>query len=126
MFAGTYTALVTPFRPDGSIDFDSLKKLIERQVEGGVDGVVPCGTTGESPTVDFSEHQQIIDAVVEAVAGRCHVIAGTGGNSTKEAEVLTRHALQAGADATLQVTPYYNKPSQEGLYRHFSRKSDCR
>lgn len=124
MFAGTYTALVTPFLPDGAIDFECLKKLIELQVDAGVDGVVPCGTTGESPTVDFSEHQQIIDAVVEAVAGRCHVIAGTGGNSTKEAEVLTRHALQAGADATLQVTPYYNKPSQEGLYRHFSRIAD--
>jgi len=124
MFAGTYTALVTPFKADGAIDFDAFKALIEQQVAAGIDGIVPVGTTGESPTLDFDEHQKVIEAAVEAVAGHTMVIAGTGGNSTAEAEMLTRHAKEAGADATLQVTPYYNKPSQEGLYRHFTTVAD--
>jgi 4-hydroxy-tetrahydrodipicolinate synthase len=124
MFQGTYTAIVTPFQEDQSVDFDAFETLIEKQINGGVDGIVPVGTTGESPTVDFDEHQEIIRRVVSAAAGRCQVIAGTGANSTEEALMLTRHAKEAGADATLQVTPYYNKPSQEGLYRHFSVIAD--
>lgn len=124
MFTGTYTALVTPFDDDGRLDIAALRRLINHQVDGGVDGIVPVGTTGESPTVDFDEHQQITSECVTAAAGRIKVIAGTGANSTAEAEMLTRHAAEAGADGTLQVTPYYNKPSQEGLFRHFSRVAD--
>ncbi len=120
---GCYTALVTPFR-DGQVDEARLRELVELQIAGGVDGLVPMGTTGESPTLDFAEHERVIELVVEAVAGRCLVIAGTGGNATAEAVQLTRHACQAGADATLQVCPYYNKPTQEGLYRHFSTVAD--
>lgn len=120
MFSGTYTAIVTPFNSDGSIDFDCYRALIERQAENGVDGIAPVGTTGESPTVSMAEHNRLIDTAVEAAGGRLKVIAGTGANSTSEAIELTRHALEAGADGTLQVTPYYNKPNQEGLYRHFS------
>jgi len=115
---GCYTAIVTPFR-NGEVDFDSFGQLIEGQLEGGVDGLVPIGTTGESPTVDFDEHMKVIDFVVNAVNKRCPVIVGSGGNSTKEAIHLTKHAAEAGADASLQVTPYYNKPTAEGLYRHF-------
>ncbi len=115
---GCFTALVTPFR-DGKIDFDAFARILEAQIANGVDGVVPMGTTGESPTLDFHEHEQVIEFTAETVAGRCLVIAGTGGNATAEAVRLTRHAADQGVDATLQVTPYYNKPSQEGLYRHF-------
>ncbi|MDX9980890.1 MAG: 4-hydroxy-tetrahydrodipicolinate synthase [Lentisphaeria bacterium] len=115
---GCYTAIVTPFR-DGKVDYAAFAKLIEGQLAGGVDGLVPVGTTGESPTVDFDEHMQIIDFVLEKVGGRCPVIVGSGGNSTAEAIELTKHAAAAGADASLQVTPYYNKPTGEGLYRHF-------
>ncbi|MBM4143473.1 MAG: 4-hydroxy-tetrahydrodipicolinate synthase [Lentisphaerae bacterium] len=124
MFEGTHTALVTPFRADGSVDGERLRALIDLQVAAGVDGVAPAGTTGESPTLDFDEHERLIEAVVEAAAGRIKVIAGTGANATAEAVSLTRHAMRAGADATLQVTPYYNKPSQEGLYRHFATVAD--
>lgn len=124
MFAGTYTALVTPFTENGGVDFDALHALIEGQIEAGIDGIVPLGTTGESPTVPFDEHQEVIAAAVRIVDGRCAVIAGTGGNSTDEAVMLTREAKEAGADATLQVAPYYNKPSQEGLFRHFSQIAD--
>jgi 4-hydroxy-tetrahydrodipicolinate synthase len=120
---GCYTALVTPFR-DGAMDEDALRRLVERQVEAGIDGLVPVGTTGESPTLDFDEHERVVDIVVEAAAGRVPVIAGTGGNSTAEAVRLTRHAKKAGADASLQVCPYYNKPSQEGLYRHYATVAD--
>jgi 4-hydroxy-tetrahydrodipicolinate synthase len=120
---GCFTALVTPFR-DGAVDEAALCRLVEMQVEAGVDGIVPVGTTGESPTLDFAEHDRVIDVVVKAVNRRCLVIAGTGGNATREAVQLTRHAAAAGADATLQVTPYYNKPSQEGLYRHFTTVAD--
>ncbi len=120
MFSGAYTALVTPFNRDGSIDFGKFAALIERQAEAGIDGIVPVGTTGESPTLSFAEHEQVVAAAIEAAAGRMQVIAGTGSNATSEAVKLTRHAREAGATATLQVTPYYNKPTQEGLYRHFS------
>lgn len=115
---GCFTAVVTPYQ-DGKVDFAGLEKLVERQVEGGVDGLVPVGTTGESPTLNMDEHKQVILTVIRAVAGRCLVVAGTGANSTAEAVELTKFACDAGADATLQVTPYYNKPTQEGLYRHF-------
>lgn len=117
-FSGTYTALITPFR-DGSIDVPAFQSLIERQIAGGVDGIVPVGTTGESPTLDMDEHIEVIRLAVEAAAGRCQVIAGTGANATAEAIELTEAAEEIGADGTLQVCPYYNKPSQEGLYRHF-------
>ncbi len=120
MFSGAYTALVTPFNRDGSVDFEKFSALIDRQAEAGIDGIVPCGTTGESPTLTHTEHNHVIAAAVEAAAGRMQVIAGSGSNATAEAVALTRHAKDAGADATLQVTPYYNKPNQEGLYRHFS------
>ena len=124
MFEGAYTAIVTPFMADGDIDFDALARLIEAQVEAGIDGIVPVGTTGESPTLDMREHELTIEKAVEFAGGRIKVVAGTGGNSTAEALELTRHAKDAGADGTLQVTPYYNKPNQEGLYRHFSAVAD--
>jgi 4-hydroxy-tetrahydrodipicolinate synthase len=118
MLTGTYTAIVTPFR-NGKVDTAAFKKLIEMQVRGGVDGIVPVGTTGESPTLDYKEHIEVISSAVEFAAGRIHVMAGTGGNSTSEAIYLTREAEKAGADSSLQVAPYYNKPTQDGLYRHF-------
>jgi 4-hydroxy-tetrahydrodipicolinate synthase len=117
--SGTITALITPFR-NQQVDYADLKKLIELQIKGGVNGFVPVGTTGESPTLDHDEHLQVIEATVEYVRGRVPVIAGTGSNSTAEAVDLTRLAHDAGADAMLLVAPYYNKPSQEGLYRHFA------
>jgi 4-hydroxy-tetrahydrodipicolinate synthase len=121
---GAYTAIVTPFNREGAVDYGKLRALIELQVAAGIDGIVPVGTTGESPTLDVEEHKQVIEVSVEAARGRIQVIAGTGGNATSEALELTRHALQAGATATLQVTPYYNRPSQEGLYRHFTAVAD--
>ena len=124
MFTGTYTALVTPFNRDGSVDYGKLRALVEWQIAEGVDGVVPVGTTGESPTLEYDEHHRVIGEVAQAAAGRIKVIAGTGANSTAEALMLTREALAQGVDATLQVCPYYNKPSQEGLYRHFSTVAD--
>jgi 4-hydroxy-tetrahydrodipicolinate synthase len=120
---GCYTALVTPFAK-GKVAYATLRDLVERQVAAGVAGLVPVGTTGESPTLTVSEHKKVIELVVAAAAGRCQVIAGTGANSTAEALELTRHAKAVGADATLQVTPYYNKPTQEGLYRHFAAVAD--
>lgn len=119
MFEGTYTALVTPFR-QGKLDEAGFRRLIERQIRGGVDGVVPMGTTGESPVLDYSEHIEVIKRTVDLVRGRVKVLAGTGGNSTKEAVFLTRAAEEAGADGSLQVAPYYNKPTQEGLFQHFA------
>lgn len=110
--------MVTPFR-DGQIDEAAFVSLIERQMEAGIDGVVPMGTTGESPTANFEEHLKVIELAVKAAAGRVKVIAGTGANSTAEAIELTEAAYKMGADGTLQVCPYYNKPSQEGLYAHF-------
>ncbi len=124
MFQGAYTAIVTPFNRDGSVDYGKLRELIGLQIAGGIDGIVPVGTTGESPTLDFPEHEKVIEMTIDACRGRIKVIAGTGANSTSEALELTRHALKAGADASLQVTPYYNKPNQEGLYRHFSAVAD--
>lgn len=118
MFTGTYTALVTPFRV-GQIDEAALQRLIKLQIRAGVDGIVPVGTTGESPTVDYEEHIRIVALSVKFAAGKVKVIAGTGGNSTKEAIYLTREAEKLGADASLQVAPYYNKPTQEGLFQHF-------
>jgi 4-hydroxy-tetrahydrodipicolinate synthase len=120
---GCYTALVTPFR-NGEVDYPALRTLIEFQIASGIDGVVPVGTTGESPTLDFDEHRKVIEFTVETVRRRCRVIAGSGANSTAEAISLTRHAASVGADATLQVTPYYNKPTAEGLYRHFAAVAD--
>jgi 4-hydroxy-tetrahydrodipicolinate synthase len=124
MFEGAYTAIVTPFNKDGSVDYGKLRALIALQIEGGMDGIVPVGTTGESPTLDFDEHEKVVETSVEACRGKIKVIAGTGANSTSEALQLTKHALAAGADGTLQVTPYYNKPNQEGLYRHFAAVAD--
>jgi 4-hydroxy-tetrahydrodipicolinate synthase len=124
MFTGAYTAIVTPFNRDGQVDYGKLRALIALQISAGIDGIVPVGTTGESPTVDFDEHEKIIEVTIEACKGKIKVIAGTGANSTAEALQLTKHALAAGADGTLQVTPYYNKPNQEGLYRHFSAVAD--
>jgi 4-hydroxy-tetrahydrodipicolinate synthase len=118
MFTGTYTAIVTPFK-NGKLDEGALEKLIKAQVKGGVDGIVPVGTTGESPTVDFEEHVRIIELCVKFAAKKIKVLAGTGGNATKEAIWLTKQAEKVGADGTLQVAPYYNKPTQEGLYQHF-------
>jgi 4-hydroxy-tetrahydrodipicolinate synthase len=118
MFTGTYTALVTPFK-HGKIDEPALERLIKAQIKGGVDGIVPVGTTGESPTLDYEEHLHVIALSVEIAAGRLKVLAGTGANSTKEAIYLTQHAEKSGADGSLQVAPYYNKPSQEGLFQHF-------
>ena len=124
MLTGTHTAIVTPFNADLSVDYGRLRALIDLQAAAGVDGIVPVGTTGESPTLSFAEHNKVIDTTIEACRGRMQVTAGTGANSTAEALELTRHALAAGADASLQVTPYYNKPNQEGLYRHFSTVAD--
>ena len=117
---GTFTALVTPFNEDGSVDYGAFRSLVQWQVESGVEGVVPVGTSGESPTLDVKEHLKVIEATVEAVAGRAKVIAGTGANCTAEAIALTREVKGIGVDASLQVTPYYNKPNAEGLFRHFS------
>ena len=119
LLQGVYTALVTPFNND-KVDWKAFENLLEQQVAGKVAGVVPVGTTGESPTLSNEEHIEVIARTVEIINGRCQVIAGTGANSTEEAVYLTREAKAAGADATLQVTPYYNKPTQEGIYRHFS------
>ena len=118
MFTGTYTAIVTPFK-GGKIDEAALERLIGLQVRAGVDGIVPVGTTGESPTVDYEEHIHIIAQSVKWARGRIKVLAGTGGNSTSEAIYLTEQAEKVGADGSLQVAPYYNKPSQEGMFQHF-------
>ena len=124
MFEGAYTAIVTPFTRDGQVDYARFRDLIEFQIAGGVDGLVPVGTTGESPTLDFKEHEKVIEVAIETARRRVKIIAGTGANSTAEALELTRHALHAGADGTLQVTPYYNKPNSLGLVRHFSAVAD--
>src|SRR5437016_14031693 len=118
MFTGTFTALVTPFK-NGQIDEPALQRLIKLQIKAGIDGVVPVGTTGESPTVNYEEHIQVIALSVEFAAGKIKVLAGTGGNSTTEAIYLTEQAEKVGADGSLQVAPYYNKPTQEGLFQHF-------
>jgi len=117
-FAGAHTALVTPFR-NGQFDTEAFRRLIEEQIAGGISGIIPVGTTGESPTLDHDEHLKVIEVAIQTANKRCLVIAGTGSNSTSEAISLTHAAEKAGADAALLVAPYYNKPSQEGLYRHF-------
>jgi 4-hydroxy-tetrahydrodipicolinate synthase len=124
MFHGANVAIVTPFR-NGKLDAASLRRLVEFQIRNGTDGIVPCGTTGESATLSFEEHERVIDLVVEAAAGRVPVIAGTGSNNTKEAVVLTRYARRAGADAALVITPYYNKPTQKGLIAHFTAVAEA-
>ncbi len=118
MFTGSMVALVTPFN-NGQVDYDRLADLVEFHIESGTNCLVPCGTTGESPTLSTSEHKGVIKFVAEKAAGRIPVIAGTGSNCTEEAIELTAYAKEVGVDATLQVTPYYNKPSQEGMYQHF-------
>jgi len=118
MFSGAIVAIVTPFK-EGKVDERSLRELIEFQIKNGTDGIVPCGTTGESSTLSHEEHDRVIEITVDAVKKRVPVIAGTGSNSTDEALRLTRHAYEAGADGALSVCPYYNRPTQEGLYQHF-------
>jgi 4-hydroxy-tetrahydrodipicolinate synthase len=120
---GSCVALITPFA-NGSVDEDAFQSFVEWQIEQGTHGLVPVGTTGESPTLSHEEHQRVVELCIEATAGRLPVIAGTGSNSTAEAIMLTRHAKEAGADAALVVTPYYNKPTQEGLYQHFKAIHD--
>ncbi len=123
MFAGTHTAIVTPFK-DGRIDEEALSKLIDFQFQSGVQGIVPCGTTGESPTLDYEEHDRVIQLSVEFAKGRGVVMAGTGSNATREAIEMTQAAEKAGANAALLVAPYYNKPSAEGMFRHFKAIAD--
>jgi 4-hydroxy-tetrahydrodipicolinate synthase len=118
MFTGSIVAIVTPFRND-VIDEEKLRELVEFQIANGTDGIVPCGTTGEASTLDYDEHDRVIEIVVQQANKRVPVIAGTGSNSTKEAIEMTAHARKIGADGALLVTPYYNKPTQEGLYRHY-------
>jgi 4-hydroxy-tetrahydrodipicolinate synthase len=118
-FTGTYTAIVTPFKKGGKLDEPALERVVRAQVKGGVDGIVPVGTTGESPTLDYEEHVAVIKRSIEFTGGKIKVLAGTGGNSTSEAIYLTKMAKKAGADGSLQVAPYYNKPTQEGLFQHF-------
>ena len=122
-FQGSIVAIVTPFK-DGKIDKKAFRDLIEFQITSGTDGIVPCGTTGESATLSYEEHERVVELCIEATAGRVPVIAGTGSNSTKEAIMLTKAAEKAGADASLQVSPYYNKPMQDGLYEHFKQVAD--
>ncbi len=119
MFSGTMVALITPF-DGGEVDFNTLDELVQFHIKSGIDGIVPVGTTGESPTLSHQEHKQVIERVVKTVGGKIPVIAGTGSNSTAEAIELTAYAKKIGADASLQVTPYYNKPTQEGFYQHFA------
>lgn len=124
MFTGLYTAIVTPFK-NGAVDEAALIKLIEFQIAGGVDGIVPCGTTGESPTLSHDEHNQIVELCVKTAKGRVKVVAGTGSNSTDEAVAMTNHAKKVGADGCLVVAPYYNKPTPEGIYQHFNAINKC-
>ena len=119
LIQGSLVALVTPMTPEGAVDWDAYERLIEWHIASGTDGIVTMGTTGESPTLDIAEHNEVVAFTVKKVAGRVPVIAGTGGNSTAEAIELTQHARDVGADFSLQVVPYYNKPTQEGLYQHF-------
>lgn len=120
MFQGAMVAIVTPFK-DGQVDEAGLRELIEFQIANGTHGIVPCGTTGESATLSFKEHERVVDITVEQVNKRVPVVAGTGSNNTEEAVRLTRHAKEAGATGALMISPYYNKPTQEGLYRHFEK-----
>ena len=124
MFEGSFVALVTPFKDDESLDEAKLKELIEFQIDGGTHGIVPCGTTGESPSLSEEEHDRVIEITVDTVNGRVPIIAGTGSNSTARTLRATEHAKAAGADAALIVTPYYNKPNQQGLYAHYMKIAD--
>ena len=124
MFEGSFVALVTPFKDDESLDEGKLKELIEFQINGGTNGIVPCGTTGESPALSAEEHSRVVDLTIETVNGRVPVIAGTGSNSTTHTLHMTKHAKAVGADGALIVTPYYNKPTQEGLYAHYMKIAD--
>ncbi|MSQ94550.1 MAG: 4-hydroxy-tetrahydrodipicolinate synthase [Gemmataceae bacterium] len=124
MFAGLTVALITPFK-DGQVDYTALRKLVEWHIGEGTDCLAPCGTTGESPTLDHEEHERVISAVCESARGRIKVMAGTGSNSTREAIRLTKSAKKAGADGALMVGPYYNKPTQEGYYKHFAAVADA-
>lgn len=119
MFEGIHTAIITPFR-DGQVDEEALRKLVERQIDAGIDGLVPCGSTGESATLSHLEHRRVVEIVIETTAGRVPVIAGAGSNSTREAIELTMHAKDAGAQGALLLSPYYNKPTQEGIYAHYA------
>ncbi len=121
---GVYTAIATPFNKDGGVDYEKFEALIEMQIRGGVSGILPVGTSGESPTLNMEEHSKVISTAVRVAAGRCKIMAGSGANCTAEAIELTKRAKEDGADCSLQVTPYYNKPTQEGLYRHFSTIAD--
>lgn len=123
MFQGAMTAIVTPFR-DGRVDEQTFRRLIEFQIENGTHGIVPCGTTGESATLSFVEHERVIEVCVDQVRGRVPVIAGTGSNNTQEAIRLTTHAGKAGADGALMIAPYYNKPTQEGIFQHFKKVAE--
>ncbi|MBT1073259.1 4-hydroxy-tetrahydrodipicolinate synthase [Pelotalea chapellei] len=124
MFKGSIVAIVTPFK-NGTVDEETLRQLVEFQIENGTDAIVPCGTTGESSTLDYDEHDRVIEIVIQQVNKRVPVIAGTGSNSTREAIEMTQHAKELGADGCLLVTPYYNKPTQEGLYRHYTAVADA-
>ncbi|MGI9382289.1 MAG: 4-hydroxy-tetrahydrodipicolinate synthase, partial [Methyloligellaceae bacterium] len=124
MFKGSFPALITPFR-NGAVDEEAFQRLVEWQIAQGTHGLVPVGTTGESPTLSHDEHKRVVELCVETAADRVPVIAGAGSNSTAEAADLTKHAAEAGASAVLVVTPYYNKPTQEGLYLHFKALNDC-
>lgn len=123
MFEGSYVALVTPFK-NGKVDFEKLKELVEFHVKNGTNGLVPCGTTGESATLNYEEHEKVIEVVVKQVAGRIKVVAGTGSNSTAETIEMTAFAKKVGADGVLIVAPYYNKPTQKGIYLHFKKVAD--
>ena len=124
MFRGSMVAIVTPMKADGALDYEALARLVEFHIENGTDAIIAVGTTGESATLDFEEHIRVVRRMVELVKGRIPVIAGTGANSTSEALHLTQRSMEAGADACLLVTPYYNKPTQEGLYRHYKLIAD--
>ena len=119
MFRGSLVAMITPFRENGKVDEKGINELVEFHIKNGTDGIVPCGTTGESPTLSHEEHKRVVEITINAVAGRVPVIAGTGSNSTWEAMDLTSHAKEVGADGALIVVPYYNKPTQKGLYMHY-------
>jgi len=125
MFKGSLVALITPMRQDGTVDEEAFRHFVEWQIGQGTDGIVPVGTTGESPTLSHAEHRRVVEIAVEVAARRVPVIAGAGSNCTAEAVELARHAKQAGADAALVVTPYYNKPTQEGLELHFTAVADA-
>jgi len=121
MFKGSLVAMITPFTENGEVDEQGIKELVEFHIKNGTNGIVPCGTTGESPTLSHEEHKKVVEITVKAVAGRIPVVAGTGSNCTREALELTQHAKEVGADGALIITPYYNKPTQKGLYLHFKK-----